>query len=614
MADHSQNSGLQRFFFATGSLVLVVTALYFAQKVIIPLALAVLLSFILTPLVTALQRRGLGRMPAVMLVLLLTGTLFGFLGWAMSAELRELANTLPKHRHNISEKIIQLRSTSDGVIGKFLQTIHDITEDVQKTEVEAAGPPQPVVIANQSSGLSWLSMIFTPLTETLATILFIVILVIFMLLRREDMRDRVIHVIGRGRLTVTTRAVDEAGQRISGYLLTQLVINSGFGVVLTVGLWLIGVPYAPLWGILAGALRFIPYIGIWVAAGLPCLLTLAVFPGWHELLLVIGLFLLLEFITFNLVEPLLFSHSTGVSPVALLVAAVFWTWLWGPIGLVLSTPMTVCLAVLGKYVPALGVFHVLLGGEKSLAPDVSYYQRLLARDEDEASDLVEDYLSDHSADQVYDDVLLPALLLARRDEERGDLTAEDRETILRVTSGVLDNVVAAQQQIRMIASGKARVSETGEPAPVPPRAFLLGCPARDELDEITLRMLGQLLEGDACHVEVLSPHTLTSEVLKKVSDQHPAAVCVGSLLPGGLAQARYLCKRLRAQSEDLKIVVGRWGQKENLEKTQERLRSAGANYVTTSLLDCRNHVLPLIQVAANGKSLPKRPAPEMAAS
>jgi hypothetical protein len=313
----------------------------------------------------------------------------------------------------------------------------------------------------------------------------VIVLVVFMLIYGEDLRDRMIRLIGHGRLLITTRAIDEASQRISRYLIMQLVINASFGLALGIGLFLIGVPYVLLWGVLAAVLRFIPFVGSWLVAAILLTFSVAVFPGWTQPLLVSALVAALELVSNQVMEPLLYGHSTGISPVALIIAAAFWTWLWGPVGLALSTPLTTCLVVLGKYVPHLEFLDILLGDEGTLDAGMGFYQRLVARDQDEAVAVVEDYLQNHPAETVYDDILVPALVLAKRDRTRGELTTDDEQFIYQVTRDILNDILPSQ-----VTQSAGNEITTGEHAG--PQVILLGCPARDEADELALHMFAQL--------------------------------------------------------------------------------------------------------------------------
>ncbi len=580
------------------ALVLVVGALYWAQKVLIPLVLAVLFTFILAPLVSYLQRHGLRRVPSSLLVVVLASVLLGGIGWILTAQLRELAGQLPQHKDLITRKIASLQGSGSGVVGNLIQMVKDIGDDVQRTvagepQAPPADQPIPVVIHNgQPTDLGWFSVFITPLLETLASAGLVIVLVIFMLIYREDLRNRMIRLVGNGRLTSTTRAIDDATQRISRFLMLQVVINICFGAALGLSLFLIGVPYATLWGLLGGLLRFIPYIGSWVGGALVAVFSFAVFPGWREPLLALGIFVVLELLAANVVEPLLFGHGTGVSPVALLVAAAFWAWLWGPIGLILSTPITVCLLVLGKYVPGLAFLGVLLGDEPSLETEISFYQRLLARDQDEASDLVDEYLQEHPPETIYDELFLPALVLAKRDQQQGALNQEDEQWILQTTREFLDDLGSTLPE-------KSGMEEATGGETDGSGVLVLGCPAEDQFDELALRMFEHLFVSATGRMEVLSSATLASEVLTRIRQQQPRVVCIAALPPGGLAQTRYLCKRLRRVFPELKIVVGRWGLTQERETAEQRLRSAGANAIVTTLLEAREQILPLVQALSH---------------
>jgi AI-2E family transporter len=407
------------------------------------------------------------------------------------------------------------------------------------------------------------------------------VLLVFMLLKRESLRNRLIRLMGHGRLTLATKAVEDAGQRISRFLLMQVIINGGFGLVLALGLFLIQMPHALLWGFLAALLRYVPYLGSWITSVVLVALSLAVFPGWVQPILVLGLIVVLELVTANLVEPRLFGHSIGVSEVALLVAAAFWAFLWGPIGLVLSSPLTVCLVVLGKYVPQLEFLDVILGDEPSLSADVTYYQRLLARDQDEATQLVLTQLKTFPPEQVYDRLLVPALNYVKQDRARDDLTEADEQFVLRATREIVEDLGERQT---------AAPAAEGSTAPASRKVRILGCPGHDEADALALEMLRQLLDPARWEMDVLSIDMLSSESVDRAGDKEPAVVCIGALPPGGLAHTRYLCKRLRARLPAARIVVGRWGLKGDLEQDQEQLREVGADRVETALLETRTHL------------------------
>jgi predicted PurR-regulated permease PerM len=594
-----------RSFLTLATVILTVAALYWAQKVLIPLALAVLLAFILSPAVSLLQRRGLGRISSVCLVVVFAFFVLGGITAVVALQIRDLAAELPHRKHQIAQRISSVVAMGKGTILESIQTtIQEITHEVLETQnsagKEAAADNAktdhsvPVEVVNSTNpAFQALRVAVEPAAEFLALAVLVVVLVIFILIRREDLRNRLVRLLGHGRLLLTTRALDEAATRISRYLLMQVLINACFGAALSLGLFVIGVPYALLWGFLAGGLRFVPYAGTWLGGGLLLVYTLAIAEqGWTQLLEVAGVFLVLELLTANVAEPFLFGRSTGISSVALLVAAAFWTWLWGPIGLVLSTPLTACVVVLGKFVPQLQFFNILLGDEPVLEAEESYYQRLLAHDQDEAEDLIEKHLQSHSLVSVYDEVLIPSLVLAKKDRERGELSAEDEEFILRVTRDLLNDQVQPQPE-GSHDRDKDRQSVENEEAKV----LAFGCAARDAFDELGIVMVQQILESSESRLEILSSEMLSGELIGRVKQEQPAVVCVGALPPGGLSQTRYLCKRLRRCGADVKIVIGYWGLTDNVARVKDRLLAAGADGVATTLAETQHIMLPMLQLA-----------------
>jgi predicted PurR-regulated permease PerM len=589
----------QRYLFVWGGLVLTVATLYWARPFVIPVVLAVLLTFILTPLVSTLERTGLGRVVSALVVVALVAVLVGGIGWTVTAQVQGLVKELPEHKNTIIEKIHGLLGTGDGLTGSIFRLIKEVGDEVIGRAIPGeqsgtSGQPIPVVIKEPARpvGLEWFPAILGPLFDVLAGTALVVVLVVFMLVRREDLRNRVIRLVGSQRLTTTTKALDDVARRISRFLAVQVLINFCFGSLLGIGLFLIGVPYPLLWGLLGCLFRFVPYVGTWLLATFLMLFCVAVFPGWTEPLLTFSLFLVLEVLAANVAEPLLFGRGMGVSPVALLIAAAFWVWLWGPIGLILSIPITACLAVLGRHVPQLGFLSILLGDDPGLDTEISYYQRLLARDQDEATDLVEEYLRSHNPETVYDEVLVPALVLAQRDEQRGELAHQEKEWIVEVTREIIRDYLPLHPQ-----DGTASPSNDSEPKR---RTVLVaGCPANGAADELALEMLRQLVEPDGCRFEVLSTNMLAAEVVARVRRERPVLVVIAALPPAGLAQTRYLCKRFRADFPDLKIAVGRWGLTEGADKMRERLRDAGADLIGTTILETREQIVPLIQALSH---------------
>jgi predicted PurR-regulated permease PerM len=591
---------------AVATFVLIIASLYWAQAILIPIALAIMLTFLLSPVSGALERMGLGRIASVIFIVVLTFSLLGGIGWVVTLQFGSLANELPTYRKNIRQKIADIREAGKGgVLEKVQKTAEDVKEQFQKKDEPARVQEKPrevVVKAEQSSTFWPVPLDLGPMVERFAGAGLVIVLVIFMLIYREDLRNRLIRLIGYGRLTVTTNALEEAGDRISRYLLMQTIINSSFGLTVGLAFYLIGVPYAVLWGFFAAVLRFIPYVGPFAAAIMPSALSLAVFQGWLWPILVVGLFLVLELLNNMVLEPLLYGESAGVSKVGLLVAIAFWTWLWGPVGLVLATPLTVCVVVLSKYVPQMDFIGVLMSDEPAMKSNISYYQRLLATDQAEAAEIVEEHLKTHPAEQIYDDVLVPALNYVRRDRELGRLTENDEQFVFQATREILEDLNTCEPQIIESSSNASEAAMVVDenPSATSPKVRIIGCPARDEADELALLMFRQLLDSTRYEIELMSDETLTSEVVSLVGEKSPALICIATLPPGGLAQTRYLCKRLRARFPNLKIAVGRWGTSSG--DNNKILLSAGADKVGTTMIETRDQMVQLIQLSRHSES------------
>ena len=548
-------------------MVTAVAALYLGRGFLMPVAVAGLLTFLLNPIVRLFERR-LSRVVSVILVVVLTFSVLGGLGWILGQQAASLGGEIPEYRDNLKRKIADIRGASRGsVIEKVQTATKEVVEELQKEEKPAKGAekPMPVVVKSQPS------LQLPVLLETLGNVGLVLVLVVFMLLERLQLRDRLIRVIGFGRMATTTKAMDEAAQRITHYLTMQTVINGTFGLGVGLGTLLIGLPYAFVWGFLAAALRFIPYVGPWVGALLVTLAGLAVFDGWLQPVLIAGLFVVLELFTNLVLETYLYSQSAGVSQVALLLAVAFWTWIWGPIGLALATPLTVCLVVLAKHVPDLEIVSVLMSDEPVMGPDQSFYQRLLARDENEAAALVEDYVKSHPGQDVYDEVFVPALNHAQRDHRRARITGEDLRFVEQTTRHLVEELELSLPR--------------AEP-PTRPASLVLGLPAQEDADEVALLMLKHRLDPGRFDVDVASPDLLVSEAIARVEDREPAAVLIGALAGAGRAiHLRSLCKRLRARFPDLPIVVGWWGADGGGEAARDAMMAAGADRVTVSLAD-----------------------------
>jgi predicted PurR-regulated permease PerM len=576
----------------------ILALLYWAKAVLIPIALAMLLTFLLTPIVTALWHWGLSRALAAVLVVLLAAGLLGAVGWTIEAQLATLAAELPTYTANITQKIAQVRHAgTGGVLGKIQDVVQHVTTELQQGA--PATPQQGASVPVQPEGPSLLGYL-PSLLETSLTAFMVLVLVTFLLIEHGTLRDRLLTFGGYAHVTSTTKALDEASARISRYLRMQALVNGSFGLLFGLGLFFVGLPYAVLWGFLAAVLRFIPYVGTLIAALLPIGLSLAVFPGWTPLLVVSGLFVLLELGTSSVFEPVLVGHSAGISQVAILVAVLFWSWLWGPVGLLLSTPLTVCLSVLGKYVSPLAFLGVVLNDEPVEGLN-TYYQRLVARDQDEATVIVEAALQTQPLVDVYDTVLLPALSYAKADRQGGLLTDEDVQALLQATREIVEDL--ATHPSAAAAAARTAAEEDGAHrvplVPVP----LLGCPARDEVDALAMRMLQQACDPTRVAVDLLPPRLLTFDVVARVAQTRPALLCLGAVVPGGVPHLRYLCKQLRAHFPALPIVVGCWGVTETVAETVALLRADGLDHVGTTVQATRDHVMHVSQLVASRPSL-----------
>lgn len=564
---------------------LVLGFLAWAKPVVVPVALAVLFTFLLAPLSAWLERRRVPRPLAVAGVTLLAMGLVVALFYGVTRQIGSLLDEYPKYEDNVAAKIAQLRERGrTGLLDKveivterISQQLGDKrTQDMTAGELELARAQPVRVVEEGAFSLAQLWSVAGPVLEPVALTGLVLVLVMFMLLNREDLRDRVISLVGVGALADTTRALDDAGARVSRYLLRQLLVNTGYGLAVGIGLAVIGVPYAALWGFFAALLRYIPYIGPWLAALLPIGLSLLISREWSVALMVIALFGVLELITNMIVEPMVYGRGLGVSQAALLIAVAFWTWLWGPVGLVLASPLTVCLVVLGRHVPHLAFLDTLLGDRPVLAPSHRLYQRLLAGDEDEASRLFDEQVRTTNLEQAFDQVVVPMLGQVRSDARAGKL---DDATLHRIASDAAEMV-----DLQRAAPAQPHAPEAATSADA--RMRVLAVPARDAIDELGLAMLGKVVDGARIHWLDASSQALASDVLAQLASANADAVVLVSLPPGGLAHLRYLCKRIEAAHPGVPVVVVRPGlYPQDQAEQRQALLSAGAERVAFSLAD-----------------------------
>lgn len=584
--------------------VLVVTVLYWAQVVLVPIALAGLLTFMLAPLVTRLQR-GIGRIAAVIVVVTCGSAILGGGAWAAFTQFSRVVADLPAYRTNIRQKIADVRQAGQGgSLEKVQATIDDIKTEIQRPdprEPARGTAARPIVVRSEQvadwwSFPAWLG----PIVGPVATGGFVLVLVIFMLLEREDLRGRVIGLIGHGHLAVTTRAFEEASERVSRQLLMQALVNAIYGTCVAIGLWALGVPYALLWAFLGASLRFIPYVGPVLAAGAPILVSLAVLPGWTQPLSVIGLFVTLELFTNLVLETVLYAGAAGVSQVGLLVAIAFWTWLWGPIGLLLATPLTVCVVVLGKHVPGLEFLSTLMADTPALTPDVAYYQRLLARDQSDAFERIERHQAAEGRETVYDALLLPALNYAERDRLEGRLSPAEEDMVIGATRELLADSNSPERPPPTDAAEaterSAEADETGPAAPRPMPLPVLAYPVNGDADAVALRMLDQLIDGDAIDLEIVTTAMMSSELIATLRQHASRVLCLADLPPSPSSKTRYLVKKLHAAIPELTIVVGRWAPDALADDNHRLLTDAGATHVTSRLLETRDVLRQFISI------------------
>ena len=579
-----------------------IAGLYFARGILIPLAFALILTFVLSPLVALLERSRIGRVPSVAVTVLATMAAAGCVAWIIAIQLVDVANQLPRYGENIDAKMQALRLPTKGPLGLAANSLREIGRELSspvtpppapglpaRNRPQRAAPGTPVtpvpvrIVPQPADGLDYLREMVQPVLRPLGLAGLVLIFTVFMLMKKFDLRHRLFRLAGIGQINILTQALDDAARRVSRYLLMQILVNAGFGALFGLGLYFIGVPNPVLWGVVAGILRIVPYIGTMFAAALPIALSLAAFNSWVPPLLVFLLFFGLEMIVSNFVEPLLYGANTGISSLALLVAAVFWTILWGLSGLILSTPLTVCVVVLGRYVPQLSFLHTLLGDEVALGPEAQIYQRLLAMDQPEAHAIVDRCLLGKSLVEVYDSVLIPALSLAEQDRHKGAIDTT-REEFLFLSI----NEMITELSEHELASDSAPAER--------PSARVLCLPASDRADEITAAMLSQLLE-QAGYATVCLPvdHASLAEMLALLEIKPDDVVCISALPPFAFPPARTMCKLIRERYPKLKVVVGVWGFAGDTEKAKARFERTQPDRLLTSLALAVAQIEELIQ-------------------
>jgi predicted PurR-regulated permease PerM/methylmalonyl-CoA mutase cobalamin-binding subunit len=670
-------------FYALASIAIILAMLYFGQEVLVPLALAVLFAFLLAPLVARLERLNVGRVISTLLVVVVALSVIGALGWTVERRFVQIVDKLPEYRDAIHAKFARL-TRSGGVVEKVRQeikqtievpatqaaeTTQPATQSATQPATEPGGPatgspptgspaaaptvaiqvhvppgdaaapaggltkptpedPWPVrLYPKPASGLEVTGQYLGRFLGPLATAGLVLVFVIFMLLSREDLRDRLIRLVGDNSLHATTQALDDAATRVSRFLLAQSLINASFGVAVALGLWLIdltlggrqaGFLTAVVAGLLCGVLRFVPYVGTWIGAALPLGLAFAAYSGNGVFFATLAMFVVIELVISQVIEPNLLGSSTGLSPIAVLVSAVFWTWMWGTVGLLLSMPLTVILVVMGKYVPQLAFLDVLLGDTPVLDPHTRVYQRLIACDDEEAAELAAEYLDEMPLEAVYDTVLIPALAQAELDRHRGRLDearhASVRQGIRDITESLADrqrdeDVSEASDKTVREAKGEA-ADAPGKPASGKPSANgharrilpkgtaldVLCLPAKSEADEIVGLMLARLLERRGYRVTAPGASALTSEMVGLATSSKADVVVVSALPPKAALNVRYVLKRVTARNPGLGVVAGLWKNTRDLAKTGIG-DFAGVRVVTT-LAEAQDRLDELVPAVA----------------
>ncbi len=588
----------------------VIAILYFAREVFVPITLAVLLSFLLAPAVRWLRRLRVGRVTAVGFTVLFAFTAIAGFAAVVGSEVSSLAQQLPEYRYNLQTKIRSLPGIvpGGGVFRRATEMFRELSLELSRAETQGApestrsaggaSEPQPTkpisvqVVEPEPGPLQIVQSIIGPLLQPMAAGGLVVVFVVMILLEREDLRDRLLRLAGRRDLHRTTEAMNDAAQRISRYLVSQLVVNISCGLPIGIGLTLIGIPNAALWGILVVLLRFIPYLGIVIAAAFPLALAIAVSPDWMLLAWTALLFVCIELVVANLVEPLVYGGTTGLSPVALIAAATFWTWLWGPIGLLLSTPMTVCLVVLGRHVPQLQFLNVMLGNEPVLTPVETFYQRILANDPEEVTEQAEEFAKNSSLSQFFDEVAIPALARAQADSDRSVLSFEDRATFATAIESMVENLLEDED---------AAAAPEHAAGPKPAGFSGVVCVAgRNELDQAAALLLVNVLHLER-HIDIgtpLSADALSADIAHLPFFKDASVVCLSLISTSSPARARFLVRRIRRRAPQAHILVGFWGSLTREVAAEEMARATSAQAVVFSL---REAVATIELYADSGK-------------
>ncbi len=566
--------------------------LYFAQALLIPMALALTLNFLLAPAVLRLEKAHIPRTPAVGIVVVVAFCLIAGVGWVVTSQLLGVAIQLPNYRTNIRDKIMAAHRPTEGSLGQAIRMIEDMGEEAiagnsnataqsedKAPHPEAVKPTQVQVVEPVGSQFNAIRDLAFHILKFVGMGVIVLVFTIYMLEKREDLRNRLLLLAGMSHISLMSRALEDAATRISQYLVLQFAVNAAYGICFGSALYLIGIPNATLWGVIAGLLRVVPYVGTAVGCLLPLVFSFAIFPTWWPPLMVLTIFILLELITANFLEPWLYGSRTGISSLALLATAIFWTVFWGWPGLVLSTPLTVCLIVMGRYVPQLSFLHILLGDEAELAPEARFYERLLAMDQAEARSIADRFLNGHKLLELYDTILIPALTLAEEDRHKGSLD-ESKSNFLFLSASELVAELSEYNE-KSVTGDPGTVEDPEDKCAV----ICIPAAANDQADELTAMMLAQLLERNAHHTLLLSPTSVTAEVLSTLAEEQRTVICISALPPFAFTATRSLCQQLRQYLPHNRIVIGMWNSESSGRKSVEQFGSGRPDAVLNTLAE-----------------------------
>jgi predicted PurR-regulated permease PerM/methanogenic corrinoid protein MtbC1 len=560
-------------------IVCVLVTLYFAQTIVIPLTLAGLLTFLLSPFVARLEK-WIGRIFSILFVVIVVFSMIGFTGYVFTRQLILFGGNFKNYNENIEKKLESFHLPQWEIFNRLGHTFKNFKEGLlgesdtnnANSNSEAnnnnVSPIDVKLIDFSSNFTNFLESLFGSFFKIFWMIGIVLLLVIFMLLNREDIRGRIIKLVGQHRISSTTIALDDASERVFCYLYSQFIVNIGFGICVATGLYLIGIPSFFLWGFFASILRFIPYIGPWIAAIIPIALSFIITDTWLVPTLTISFFIILEIITAYIIEPYYYGAGTGISSFALILAAIFWTWLWGPLGLVLSTPLTVCLVVIGQYVTNMNFLRVLLSQEEALTPTEEFYHRLLSFDSNESMDFVESYLKKTSLVSLYDTVIIPVITQTEVDYHQELIDGEKKEELYQSIREIVDFLNISEQK---------EISETSQT-----NGSIICIPAKAIRDELGVNMLTQLLNHELLDVYQITRLNI-KEVFELVEKNNPDVVCIAVVAPFVLSHTRYLCTQLHQRMPKLPIVIGLWGFSKVASETIDKLTSAGAAKIVFSL-------------------------------